>query len=678
MSQDPRRSFTSLSDVPADYTGSSLKVVSVKADETGLEFTTPSIAGSVTGPGTSTDNAVVRFDGAGGTLVQNSGVIVDDSDNITGVASITINNSGLKIKDIDASHSLTIQPIENLTGNRILEVSVSDATRSLTLAGDVQIGGDFTTSGSFSTIGNDDIDLTTTGATSLTLPTSGTLATTSNSLSDFAVPSGNLNINSHKLTNVTDPADPQDACTKAYADAVASGLSTRSSVRVGTTADLNTTYNGGAKTLTCNVNGAISVDSVSLSLNDRILVKNQTTSQENGIYTVTTVGTGGTPFVLTRATDNDTSAEMVSGVYTFITSGATQAATGYVLTTADPITLDTTALSFTQFSSATNYAAGDGLSLSGLTFNVGAGSGITVASDTVAVDFTAVQAKDATLDALAAYNTNGFLVQTSANTFTGRTITGTNGVSVSNGDGGSGNPSLSVSISSLTEDLSPDTNNDYFMTYDTSAGSNKKATLARIYKGRTAFKQIGTSPLELWYGSSISANSLSTVAVAVAAATSTMYAVPFVSGPGGTVDRIAFNVTAAVASTIGRVGIYSATDANGGDLYPSTLVVDGGEFDCSTTGVKSASISASLNASDVYWFVFHFDNTTATLTGPTIRACAVASLPTILGMSSAFGTNPNTHLSITGQTYGALPGTFPAGATVQTGVAPAALVRFSA
>lgn len=96
---------------------------------------------------------------------------------------------------------------------------------------------------------------------------------------------------------------------------------------------------------------------------------------------------------------------------------------------------------------------------------------------------TDVQAYDATLAALASFNTNGILCQTAADTFAGRTITGSGGISVTNGDGVSGAPALALSITGLTSDGSPDGAADYVVTYDASAGSNKKVLLNNLPGG---------------------------------------------------------------------------------------------------------------------------------------------------------------------------------------------------
>jgi hypothetical protein len=122
------------------------------------------------GATTTTDNAVARYDGTAG-VTQNSGIIVDDSNNVTGVASITINNTGLKIKDTNASHNLSIVPGSNITADRTLTLTTGDADRIVTL------GGNITTTGNLSMSGAFNITHTITADTNVTYPTSGTLAT---------------------------------------------------------------------------------------------------------------------------------------------------------------------------------------------------------------------------------------------------------------------------------------------------------------------------------------------------------------------------------------------------------------------------------------------------------------------------------------------------------------------
>lgn len=189
--------------------------------------------------------------------------------------------------------------------------------------------------------------------------------------------SGAIAMGTNKITGLGDPTAAQDAATKNYVDAVATGLDVKQSVRLATAAALpaNTPAGSGVgKTLTANANGALSVDSVAVALNDRILVMHEggdmlTPSAHNGIYVVTATGSAGAPWVLTRATDADGSpvGEVTAGMFAFVEEGSTNAFNGFSLMTVNPITLDTTTLQFTQFSGAGQLLAGDGISITGNT-----------------------------------------------------------------------------------------------------------------------------------------------------------------------------------------------------------------------------------------------------------------------------------------------------------------------
>jgi hypothetical protein len=171
----------------------------------------------------------------------------------------------------------------------------------------------------------------------------------------------------------TAPSSANDLVNKSYVDSIAAGLTFHTACNLATTAALPTvTYSNGSSgvgaTLTASANGALTVDSVTPNANDRILVKNQASALQNGVYTVTTVGDGSTPFLLTRATDMNTSGsgynQINAGNYFLITAGTVNTNTSWVQTTALPITVGTTSLVFSQFSSgATAYTAGTGLSL---------------------------------------------------------------------------------------------------------------------------------------------------------------------------------------------------------------------------------------------------------------------------------------------------------------------------
>ena len=152
-----------------------------------------------------------------------------------------------------------------------------------------------------------------------------------------------------KLTNVGTPTATTDAATKAYVDSVAQGLSVKTAVKVATTANIT-------------LSGTQTIDGVAVNAGDRVLVKNQSTSSENGAYDVAAGA-------WSRSTDSDTGTELVNAFY-FVQSGTTLQATGWVQSTPGPITLGSTSLVFSQFSGAAEYQAGAGMTKTGLTFDV--------------------------------------------------------------------------------------------------------------------------------------------------------------------------------------------------------------------------------------------------------------------------------------------------------------------
>lgn len=201
--------------------------------------------------------------------------------------------------------------------------------------------------------------------------------------------SGVVDVNSSRISNLTDPTQDQDAATKSYVDNVVNGLDVKESVQVATTANLASTYNNGAGTLTASSNGALSIDGVTVSTNDRVLVKNQTDTKQNGIYVVTATGDGSNPFVLTRAGDADAASEITGGTFTFVEQGTANSENGFVFTHDGTPTLGTTAITVTQFSGAGQITAGDALTKSGNTLNVAVDdSTIEVSSDALQIKTT--------------------------------------------------------------------------------------------------------------------------------------------------------------------------------------------------------------------------------------------------------------------------------------------------
>jgi phage-related tail fiber protein len=186
-----------------------------------------------------------------------------------------------------------------------------------------------------------------------------------------------LDLQSQKITNLASPSSAADAVNKTYVDALVNGLDWKASVRAASTATVTVASPG------------TTLDGVTLAANDRVLLKNQSTGSQNGIYVWTASGSP-----LTRATDADADVEVTANMTVFVEEGTVNADTAWTLTNNGAIVVGTTALTFTQFGGgSTTYVAGNGLTLTGATFDVVGGTGITVAADLVSVDFSVVPKK---------------------------------------------------------------------------------------------------------------------------------------------------------------------------------------------------------------------------------------------------------------------------------------------
>lgn len=400
---------------------------------------------------------------------------------------------------------------------------------------------------------------------------------------------GNLILNA-------DPTLPLQAATKQYVDSMSAGLTPKESCIAATTGALTVTYDNGTAgdgaTLTnAGAQAAFALDDVTLTVGQRVLIKDQADQTQNGIYDVTNVGSGATNWILTRSSDYNSTAEILSGSYTVIAQGTVNAAILYVMTNPNPIVVGTDDIEFSAFESAANITVtaplnktgnvigldipllaeygGTGvdngsntitlggdivtggnfttsgaypltLTLTGATnvtlptsgtlvntsvntlsnlSSVGTittgtweasiiqaeygGTGVNNGSNTItlggnivtggavtfsgAYPFTATltgstsltyptsgtlfSTSDTVLNALSNYNTNGLLTQTSFGNFTGRTVTGTtDNITVTNGDGVSGNPTIAI---------------------------------ASTYAGQTSITTLGTIVTGVWNGTAI-------------------------------------------------------------------------------------------------------------------------------------------------------------------------------
>jgi len=187
-------------------------------------------------------------------------------------------------------------------------------------------------------------------------------------LSAVGAPSASVSLNSQKITNLATPTDATDAANKGYVDAAVVGIDWKPSVRAATTA---------AITLASDLENGDTLDGVTLATGNRVLVKNQADATENGIYVVKASGAPD------RSTDADTSAEITASFAVFVEEGTVNADSGWTLTNNGTITIGTSELAFTQFTGLGQVTAGNGLTKTGNTLNVGAGTGITVNADTI-------------------------------------------------------------------------------------------------------------------------------------------------------------------------------------------------------------------------------------------------------------------------------------------------------
>lgn len=339
-------------------------------------------------PGSALDVLGVSQFGTSGSGFSSAGnLVMGEDSNITGTSSVTASGffgNGAGLTDVTAAaiaaSNVTagtfgggvLLPVGNLTGSPIA-TAVLPSTVAYTSASNT-----FTAA---QTISN--VNLSITGASGNIVGASSITASAffgastglfgASQISGLGAQAQALNLNSNQIHNVTDPTSPQDAATKNYADASINGLQWKTSVRYATTGALPTNvYNNGSSgvgaTLTGVSAGLLSVDGSNVSVGDRILVNNEATAANNGLYQVTQDASL-LVYILTRTTDYDEPSQMGAGTAVFVDSGATNVDTGWVALSS-VTTVGTSPVSFTQFTGLGNVVAGTGLEKSGNTISL--------------------------------------------------------------------------------------------------------------------------------------------------------------------------------------------------------------------------------------------------------------------------------------------------------------------
>lgn len=301
-----------------------------------------------------------------------SGVIVNADVNASAAIAYSKLNlsSSIVNADVSSSAAIAVSKLAAGTSAQILLNNSTPAPTWTTVSGDVTISNTGVTNIASGAIVNADINASAAIALSKlatdplaranhtgtqTSSTISDLAATVKAyrLDEFANPTASVSLNSQKITNLADGTSAGDAVNLGQLQSIQAGLDPHGSVRVATTTNITTSTD---------LNSGDVIDGVTLANGDRVLVKDQSTKSQNGIWVV-----AASP---SRATDADAAGELSGGSYVFVEEGTANADTGWVITTNGSITPGTTAHDWAIFSRAGALTGGTGITVSGNTISI--------------------------------------------------------------------------------------------------------------------------------------------------------------------------------------------------------------------------------------------------------------------------------------------------------------------
>jgi len=305
------------------------------------------------GSPTTLQNAELAFNETGVVLYYGTGT---GGSGGSATAVIPIGGSGAfcdlsSAQTIAGSKTFSSDIIASVTGNAATSTTLATG-RTIAITGDLAYtspsfngSGNVTAAGTLATVNANVGTFSKLTVNAKGLVTEASIA----SLTDLTSPTASFSMGSNLLTNVLNPVSAQDAATKNYVDNIAQGLDPKASVIAATTANIT-------------LSGTQTIDAISVIVGDRVLVKNQTLAQNNGLYIVQAS-------TWTRSLDMDIWEEVPSA-YVFVESGTSYQDTGWVCTSNAGGTLGTTPITWAQFSGAGSYTASTGLTLTGTAFSI--------------------------------------------------------------------------------------------------------------------------------------------------------------------------------------------------------------------------------------------------------------------------------------------------------------------